>query len=120
MQISSLSIDTISNCFISYSIVYFAFGSENIEADNLVINGNYSFDGGKNITIRNSKLISKDAFWNCENVTVYDSVIVGEYLGWNSKNVTFINCEIETRMSALGRNQIGKGFFFFVGNIIIL
>jgi hypothetical protein len=58
--------------------------------------GNYSFDGVKNLTIRNAKLLSKDAFWNSENVTVYDSFISGEYLGWNSKNVTLINCTIES------------------------
>ena len=75
---------------------YFGFSSENIEADGLTIDGNYAFDGAKNIVIRNSRLISKDAFWNCENVTVYDSLIIGEYLAWNSKNVTFINCTIES------------------------
>ena len=75
---------------------YFGMNSENITADRLVIDGNYAFDGGKNIEIKNSKLISKDAFWNCENVTVYDSVIIGEYLGWNSKNVTFVNCTLES------------------------
>lgn len=75
---------------------YFGMGSESIRADKLTIDGNYAFDGGKNIEIKNSKLISKDAFWNCENVTVTDSVIIGEYLGWNSKNVTFINCMIES------------------------
>ncbi len=75
---------------------YFGFCSENIECDNFVVDGNYLFDGGKNITVRNSKLISKDAFWNTENVVVENSLIVGEYLGWNSKNVTFINCTIQS------------------------
>ena len=75
---------------------YFGLGSCDIIADRLNVDGNYLFDGGKNIVIRNSRLISKDAFWNCENVTVIDSVIVGEYLGWNSKNLTFINCDIES------------------------
>ncbi len=75
---------------------YFGMNSEDIKAEGLIIDGNYAFDGGKNIEIGNSKLISKDAFWNCENVTVYDSVIIGEYLGWNSKNVTFVNCTLES------------------------
>jgi hypothetical protein len=58
--------------------------------------GNYSFDGNKNLEIRNSRLLSKDAFWNCENVTVYDSFLTGEYLGWNTQNLTLINCTIES------------------------
>ncbi|MBR7116334.1 MAG: DUF3737 family protein [Clostridia bacterium] len=75
---------------------YFGMGSVGVEADGLHISGNYAFDGGMNIIIRNSRLISKDAFWNCENVEVYDSLIVGEYLGWNSKNIKFVNCTIES------------------------
>ncbi|MBR1759373.1 MAG: DUF3737 family protein [Lachnospiraceae bacterium] len=75
---------------------YFAMNSENLEIDGLVLDGNYGFDGVKNIVIRNSKLLTKDAFWNCENVTVYDSFISGEYLGWNSKNLKFVNCTIES------------------------
>ncbi len=75
---------------------YFGMNSENIVADGLTVNGNYAFDGGKNIEIRNSRLLSKDSFWNCENVTVYDSLIIGEYIGWNSKNVTFVNCTVES------------------------
>ena len=70
--------------------------SSDIDIQDFNLTGNYAFDGGKNIAIRNAKLISKDAFWNCENVTVYDSFISGEYLGWNSKNVTFVNCTIES------------------------
>ena len=75
---------------------YFGMGSSCVEADGLVVEGNYIFDGGKDIIIRNSRLISKDAFWNTENVTVIDSVIVGEYLGWNSRNLRLINCFIES------------------------
>lgn len=75
---------------------YFGMGTVGVNADGLHISGNYAFDGGMNIRIRNSRLISKDAFWNCENVEVYDSVIIGEYLGWNSKNVKFVNCTIES------------------------
>lgn len=75
---------------------YFGLNCDNIEADNIKIDGNYCFDGAKNIVIRNSILNSKDSFWNCENVEVYDSVIEGEYLGWNSKNITFINCKMSS------------------------
>ena len=75
---------------------YFGYGCEDVEADNLVIHGNYLFDSSKNVTIRNSYLESKDAFWNCENVTLINCVIIGEYLGWNTKNLTLINCKIES------------------------
>ena len=75
---------------------YFAMGSSDIEVDGLILDGNYSFDGTRNVTVRNSKMLTKDAFWNSENVTVYDSFISGEYLGWNSKNLTLINCTIES------------------------
>ena len=75
---------------------YFLMNSTDIEVDGLMLDGNYSFDGVRNVTIRNSKLLTKDAFWNSENVTVYDSFISGEYLGWNSKNLTLINCTFES------------------------
>lgn len=73
---------------------YFGFNSEDILVESLHLDGNYGFDGAKNIKINNSVLKTKDAFWNVENVVVTDSVIIGEYLAWNSKNVTFINCKI--------------------------
>lgn len=75
---------------------YFGMNSHDINASDFVLNGNYAFDGAKNIVIENARLLSKDAFWNCENVTVYDSEIYGEYLGWNSKNVVFENCIIQS------------------------
>lgn len=75
---------------------YFAMNSSGLEIDGLTLDGNYPFDGARDIVIRNSKLMSKDAFWNCENVTAENCFISGEYLGWNSKNLTFINCTIES------------------------
>ena len=75
---------------------YFAMNGSGLEIDGLTLDGNYSFDGAKNVTIRNSRLLSKDAFWNSENVSVYDSFIAGEYLGWNSKKLTLENCTIES------------------------
>jgi hypothetical protein len=75
---------------------YFAMNSSDMEIDKLNLIGNYSFDGVKNVTVRNSKMLSKDAFWNSDNVTVYDSFISGEYLGWNAKNLTLINCTVES------------------------
>ena len=70
--------------------------AENYAVDGLTLVGNYSFDGAKNVTVRNSKLMSKDAFWNSENVTVKNSYISGEYLGWNAKNLTLVNCTVES------------------------
>ncbi len=75
---------------------YFAMNCSGVTADGLTLYGNYSFDGVKDASIRNSRMLSKDAFWNSENVTVYDSFISGEYLGWNAKNLTLINCTVES------------------------
>lgn len=75
---------------------YFAMNSENMEIDGLILDGQYAFDGVKNVVMRNSRLATKDCFWNSENVTVYDSHIIGEYLAWNTKNITFVNCTIES------------------------
>ncbi len=73
---------------------YILMNSENIEIENMKLQGNYSFQDAKNIVIRNSILDSKDAFWGAENITVYDSILDGEYLGWHSKNLRLINCTI--------------------------
>ena len=75
---------------------YFGMNAADIDADHLTIEGNYAFDGCKNLRIRNSVLHTKDAFWNCENVVVEDSEIVGEYFGWNSRNITLIRCRISS------------------------
>ena len=75
---------------------YFCFNCEDVVVDHLELDGNYAFDGAKNVKITNSKLNSKDSFWNVENLVVENCKIVGEYLAWNSKNITFINCEIES------------------------
>lgn len=42
------------------------------------LDGNYSFDGVKNVEVHNARMLSKDAFWNSENVTVYDSILFQE------------------------------------------
>lgn len=84
----------LENCFANGD--YFGMNTDGVYIDRFHLDGNYCFDGGKNIVIKNSILNSKDSFWNSENVTVCDSTIIGEYLGWNSKNVTFINCTIES------------------------
>lgn len=75
---------------------YFGMNSTNVMAFNFKVDGNYIFDGGKNIEIDNAYLNSKDSFWNCENVVIKNSTIIGEYIGWHSKNLTFINCKIES------------------------
>lgn len=75
---------------------YFAMNSEDMTVQGLTLYGNYSFDGVRNVELRDCRLLSKDAFWNSENVTVYHSFISGEYLGWNAKNLTLIDCTIES------------------------
>ena len=75
---------------------YFGMNCSDLDVDGFMIDGNYTFDGVKNATVRNARMMSRDAFWNCENVTVKDSFITGEYLGWNSKGLTFENCTIES------------------------
>ncbi len=75
---------------------YFGMNSDKVTLVDVKIDGNYCFDGGRNITAENCVFNSKDGFWNCENVVLKNCKIVGEYLGWNSKNLTFINCEIES------------------------
>ncbi|MBQ9545157.1 MAG: DUF3737 family protein [Clostridia bacterium] len=75
---------------------YFAMNCTGVKAKDLVLDGNYSFDGAKNVTVEDSRLVTKDAFWNSENVTVRNSFITGEYLGWNSRDLTLIGCTIES------------------------
>lgn len=75
---------------------YLAMNSTGIRIDGFDHSGDYSFDGCRDIEIRNARILSKDAFWNCENVVVRDSFISGEYIGWNSRNLTFENCTIES------------------------
>lgn len=75
---------------------YFGLNVDGAKIERFNLIGNYAFDGGKDIVIRNAKMDSKDSFWNCKNVTVYDSIIIGEYLGWNSENITFVNCCIDS------------------------
>lgn len=75
---------------------YFAMNSSDMYISDFKLDGNYSFDGCRNVELHNATLLSKDAFWNSENITVYDSFISGEYLGWNAKNLTLINCTIES------------------------
>ncbi|WP_321340398.1 DUF3737 family protein [Breoghania sp.] len=73
---------------------YVFMNGEDIEIENMKLQGNYSFQTARNVVIRNSELHSKDAFWEAENVTVYDSVLEGEYLGWHSRNLRLVNCTI--------------------------
>ena len=73
---------------------YIFMHTDNIDVDNLNLQGNYSFQYSKNVVIRNSNLDTKDAFWESENVTVYDSRIQGEFLGWYAKNLRLVNCHI--------------------------
>lgn len=75
---------------------YFAMNCSDMDIEGLTLDGNYAFDGAKNVTVKKSKLLTKDAFWNAEDITIIDSYIIGEYFGWNSKNVKLVNCTIES------------------------
>ena len=75
---------------------YFGYNSEDLEIENLSLDGNYGFDGAKNFKIHNSVLKTKDAFWNVENVVVTDSnckIISHQGLCYMD-NVKMINCEL--------------------------
>lgn len=73
---------------------YLLMNGAGIRIDGFTLQGNYAFQGARDVVIRNAHLDSKDAFWNAENVTVYDSVLDGEYLGWHSRNLRLVNCKI--------------------------
>ncbi len=75
---------------------YFAMGCSDVYVEGLELDGNYGFDGVKNLEVHSSRLMTKDAFWNCDNVTIYDSYIEGEYFGWNSRNVRLVNCTVSS------------------------
>ncbi len=75
---------------------YFALDCDGMEVTGLELDGNNSFDGVRNVTVRNSVINGRDAFWNSENIIIYDSVISGLYFCWNSRNVTLVNCTVET------------------------
>ena len=74
----------------------FGMNSKNVTASDFTLDGNYCFDGGEDIIVKDSYLNSKDSFWNCKDVYVENTTIIGEYIGWNSENVTFKNCTIES------------------------
>jgi len=73
---------------------YIFMNGENIDIENLNLQGNYAFQNTRNVVIRNSYLDTKDAFWETDNVTVYDSTISGEYIGWHSRNLRLVNCKL--------------------------
>lgn len=75
---------------------YFGMNSSNIEVDGLKLYGNYAFDGGRNIIVRDSKLLSKDCFWNCEDVELEHCYISGEYLAWNTRHLCMKDCIIQS------------------------
>ena len=64
--------------------------------DHIEIQGNYPFDGSRDIKITNSILKSKDAFWNSSSITLENCTIDGEYFGWNSKDITLRHCLIRS------------------------
>lgn len=74
---------------------YSFFECQNMDIDEMYLNGKYSFQYVKNVKIANSNFDTKDAFWHSTNVTLRNCVINGEYLGWYSKGLTLINCKIK-------------------------
>lgn len=75
---------------------YFGMGCKNLRTNNLVLQGNYAFDGSEDLLIENSILETKDAFWNCKRATLKNCTILGEYFGWNSEDITLIHCRVES------------------------
>ncbi len=75
---------------------YVGMQSKRMNFDNIVIDGNYPFDGASDVVIKNSVLNSKDAFWNAHGIVLEDCEINGEYFGWNSSNVTLKRCKIKS------------------------
>lgn len=84
---------TIKNTSIS-NADYLGMHAENVYIEDYKQDGNYGFQYGRNIEIRNATLNSKDALWECENATLIDCEINGEYFGWYSKNLHLIRCHI--------------------------
>ncbi len=73
---------------------YLGMHTHDVKISNYRQDGNYSWQYGRNIEIRNAILNSKDALWESENVTIYDSEINGEYLAWYAKNLRLVRCHI--------------------------
>jgi len=73
---------------------YIFMNCENVEIDNLQLQGKYAFQYAKNIVIRNSVIDTKDAFWEADNCTIYDSKVTSEFLAWHSRNIKFVRCHI--------------------------
>lgn len=73
---------------------YFLLRAEDMELQNVELNGKYSFQYVKNAVLEDCVLHTKDAFWHAENVTLRNCVVEGEYLAWYSDRVTMIDCKI--------------------------
>lgn len=85
---------------------YFGRNTSKVKGRNLVIDGNYIFDGGKDLERRDCVFHSKDAFWNCKNVTLINCIIEGEYFAWNSENVTCIGCHFKSHQGFCYRKNL--------------
>ena len=71
------------------------FEDGDFQAQELTLEGKYSFQYVKGGHLDRCTLKTKDAFWHSENLTVSDSLIDGEYLGWYSKNLHLVRCHIK-------------------------
>ena len=110
----SLAEETLWNCTkvkrknIQVKGDYFGRGSSSVEGEGLHIEGNYIFDGGKDIVRKDCVFHSKDAFWNCRNVTLINCTIEGEYFGWNSENILCIGCHFQSHQGFCYRKNLTR------------
>ncbi len=84
---------TMSRC-LTENADYLGMHASDATIDHWRQEGNYAFQYGERIVIRDSVLNSKDALWDSKDVTVVDSTIDGEYLGWYSRRLTLVRCHI--------------------------
>lgn len=73
---------------------YFMMRSKELNFDNVLLKGKYSFQYIEDSVFVNCNFDTKDAFWHGKNIIVKDSIVKGEYLAWYAENLTFINCKI--------------------------
>lgn len=73
---------------------YLGTHAQNVSLTRFQQNGNYAFQYGQDIVIRDSVLNSKDALWECKNVHLINCEINGEYFAWYAQNLTLENCHI--------------------------
>ena len=84
---------------------YFAMNCTDMELNDFKLDGNYSFDGAKNVEIHNAKMLSKDAFWNSENVSLQGMCYIDNLV---MKNCKLINTTLAFEYSTVDADIHGK------------